>query len=265
MLGLNFLNPGFTALRQFQLLLLSMIVILLPACSAIQPQEPVDVEQPMHSVDSIVKEDVDYAVDIYDPWGGMNRNIYIFNAQLDRYVMLPVVNAYRDYVPLFLRHGVDNFFNNIGSFNHTLNSALQLNGEATVNNGLRFISNTTMGIGGIFDIATGMGLPEMQEDFGQTLGYWGVGDGPYLVLPFFGPSNLRDAGGLAVDFVAVTWLTDDVFGMNGNGGWLVFYYIMTGVDSRAKNPFEYYQTGSPFEYELIRMLYTNARHAMIGG
>lgn len=261
MLKLNTMKPGFKSLRL--VLILFIAVILLPACSAIQPQEPVDAELPMHSTDSIVKEDVEYAVDVYDPWEGMNRNLYIFNAELDRYVMLPVVNFYRDYIPHFLRQGVNNFFSNIASFNHTLNSALQLNGEATVNNGLRLISNSTMGIGGIFDIATGMGFPEMKEDFGQTLGYWGVGDGPYIVLPFFGPSNLRDTTGLGLDFAAVTWFTDDLLGMNGDGGWLAFYYIMTGVNTRAQIPFHYYQSGSPFEYETIRWLYTNGRHAMI--
>ena len=260
---LNLISIKLLPKRLHHLLLLSIVVIMLPACSAIQPQESMDAAETTHSVDSIVKDDVEYAIDIYDPWEGMNRSTYIFNAKLDRYVMLPVVNGYQDYVPLFLRQGVDNFFSNIGSFNHTFNSALQLNGETTVNNGLRFISNTTIGIGGLFDVATGMGFPEIKEDFGQTLGYWGVDEGPYIVLPLLGPSNLRDTSGFVVDFAVTTWLTDDVFGMNGDGGWLVFYYIMTGVDARAKTSFQYYQSGSPFEYELIRWLYTSGRQAMI--
>ena len=261
MLNVNTLKTGFKSYSHVFLLLTA--VLLLPACSAVPPQEPVDAEPAMHPVDSIVKEDVEYAIDIYDPWEGMNRGTYIFNAKLDRYVMLPVVNAYQEYLPYFLRQGIDNFFNNLTSFNHTVNSALQLNGETTFNNGLRFISNTTMGIGGVFDIATRMGLPEIKEDFGQTLGYWGVGDGPYIILPFFGPSNLRDTAGLGVDLAVVSWLTDDVFGMNGDFGWVVFYYIMTGVNTRAQTSFEYYQSGSPFEYETIRWLYTSGRQAMI--
>jgi len=84
-------------------LILSIAVILLPACSAIQPQESVDAEAPAHPVDSIVKEDVEYAVDVYDPWEGMNRGTYIFNAKLDRYVMVPVVNVYREYLPFFIK------------------------------------------------------------------------------------------------------------------------------------------------------------------
>ncbi len=261
MLKLNSVKSSFKSLRH--LLILSVAVLVLPACSSIQPQEAVDAEAPVHPVDSIVKDDVEYAIDVYDPWGGMNRNIYIFNAELDRYVLMPVVDVYQDYVPFFLRQGVDNFFSNLASFSHTLNSALQLNGKETANNGLRFISNTTMGIGGIFDIATGMGYPEIKEDFGQTLGYWGVNDGPYIVLPFFGPSNLRDTSGLVVDTAINSWFTDDVLGLNGDDGWMYFYYVMNGINTRARTPFQYYQTGSPFEYETIRWLYTSGRQAMI--
>lgn len=261
MLTINTFKADFRSHRHVFMLLI--IVLLLPACSAVPPQEAVDAEPPMHPVDSIVKEDVEYAVDIYDPWEGMNRNIYIFNAELDRYVLLPVVNVYKGYVPFFVRQGVHNFFSNLTSINHTINSALQLNGEQTVNNGLRFISNTTIGIGGIFDIATQMGFPEIKEDFGQTLGYWGVGDGPYIVLPLFGPSNLRDTTGLVGDTAIISWYLDEL-GMNGNEGWLYFYYIMNAVDTRAHTPFNYYQSGSPFEYETIRWLYTSSRNAMIG-
>lgn len=260
MLIINTLKMGFQSSRH--ILMLLIVMSLLSGCSAILPQEAGD-EPAIHSVDSIVKEDVEYPIDVYDPWEGMNRNTYIFNAKLDEYVMLPVVNVYREYTPYFLRQGINNFFSNITSFNHTLNSALQLNGEATVNNGLRLISNSTLGIAGIFDIATSMGFPEIKEDFGQTLGYWGVGEGPYIVLPFFGPSNIRDTTGLAADFAAITWFTDDLLGMNGDGGWLAFYYIMTGVNARDQNQFQYYQSGSPFEYETIRWLYTSGRQAMI--
>lgn len=244
-------------------LLLLMAVLLLPACSAVPPVEPVDGEPAMHPIDSIVKDDVEYAIDIYDPWEGMNRNIYIFNAELDRYVLIPVVTAYEDYIPWFLRAGVDNFFSNLASINHTINSALQLNGEATVNNGLRFISNSTMGIAGIFDIATQMDLPEMKEDFGQTLGYWGVGNGPYLMLPVLGPSNLRDTSGIVVDAGISSWYLDEL-GLNADKGWEYFYFIMLTINTRSETPFRYYASGSPFEYEMMRWLYTSARQAMIG-
>ena len=260
MLKLNFAKSSVKSLRH--LLILAIAVMVLPACSAIQPQEAVDAEPPMHPVDSIVKDDVEYAVDDYDPWEGMNRNIYIFNAELDRYVLIPVVTAYDDYVPFFLRQGVHNFFSNLNSIGHTINSALQLNGETTVNNGMRFISNTTIGIVGVFDVATGMGFPEIKEDFGQTLGYWGVSDGPYIVLPVLGPSNLRDTTGTVVDIAMSSWYLDEL-GLNGDDGWKYFYYVMNAIDTRANAPFRYYQAGSPFEYETIRWLYTSARQAQI--
>ena len=192
----------------------------------------------------------------------MNRNIYIFNAQLDRYVLLPVVDVYQQYIPYFLRQGVHNFFTNLTSINHTINSALQINGEATLNNGLRFVSNTTLGLLGVLDVATPMGFPEMKEDFGQTLGRWGAGDGPYIVLPLLGPSNLRDTTGRVGDFVISSWYLDEL-GMNGDSGWAAFYYIMNVIDTRAHTPFRYYQSGSPFEYETVRLLYTSSRNAMI--
>ncbi|MBE9525871.1 MAG: VacJ family lipoprotein [Proteobacteria bacterium] len=243
-------------------LLLMVVILLLQACSAVPPQEAVNAEPAVHDVNDIVKKDKVYPIDVYDPWEGMNRHTYIFNAQLDDYVLLPILNVYQRYVPDFLRQGVRNFYSNLTSFVHTINSGLQLNTESTANNGLRFISNTTIGVLGIFDVATGMGFPEMKEDFGQTLGYWGVGEGPYIVLPLLGPSNLRDTTGIAVDFAFNDILLNE-FGMNGNEGWLYFYYMMYGIDTRAKIPFRYYESGSPFEYETIRMLYTNGRRVLI--
>jgi phospholipid-binding lipoprotein MlaA len=261
MLKLDSVKTRISSLAYVLMLLLALVI--LPGCSALQPQEPADAEPALHPVNSIVKDDVVYTVDIYDPWEGMNRNIYIFNTQLDRFVLNPVAQVYKEYVPFFLRDGIHNFYSNLTSINHTFNSALQLKGEATVNNGLRFISNTTIGVLGVFDVATQMGFPEMKEDFGQTLGYWGVGDGPYIVLPLFGPSNLRDTGGLVGDMALSSWYLDEL-GMNGNEGWLYFYYIMETIDTRAKVDFRYYENGSPFEYETVRMFYTHGRRAMIG-
>lgn len=260
MFKLNSVKSSFKSLRH--VLILSIAIIVLPACSAIQPQEAADAEPTMHSVDAIVKDDIEYAIDIYDPWGGMNRNVYIFNAKLDRYVLLPVVDVYEEYIPYVLRRGVNHFYNNLASINHTVNSALQLNGEATLNNGLRFVSNTIFGLLGVLDVATPMGFPEMKEDFGQTLGYWGAGDGPYIVLPMFGPSNLRDTAGLVGDVVISNWYLGEL-GMNNGAGWAAFYYIMNAVDTRSHTPFQYYQSGSPFEYESVRWLYTYSRQAMI--
>ncbi|MCU7938482.1 MAG: VacJ family lipoprotein [gamma proteobacterium symbiont of Bathyaustriella thionipta] len=249
-------------LRQY--ILIFVVLLLLSACSAVPPQEAAHEEPAMHPVSDIVKDDVIYPIDVYDPWEGMNRHIYIFNAHMDDYVLLPVLEAYQNYVPFFLRRGIHNFYSNLTSFEHTVNSGLQLNGEATANNGLRFLSNSTIGLFGVFDVATGMGFPEMKEDFGQTMGYWGVGEGPYIVLPLLGPSNLRDTTGLATDFFIISDFLLNETGMNGNEGWLYFYYMRYGVDARAKVPFRYYESGSPFEYETMRLLYTSGRKVMIG-
>ncbi len=239
-----------------------LTVVLLPACSAVQPVVPEDAPEAMHPVKELVKDNIEYAIDIYDPLEGMNRNIYIFNAQLDEYVLIPVVNTYTTYVPSPLRQGVHNFFNNIATVTDILNSALQLKSEKTFNNSVRFVSNTTIGLLGVFDVATGIGFPEQEEDFGQTLGYWGVGDGPYLVLPFFGPSNLRDTTGVIADSLVNTYFLDEV-GLNYDHGWEAFYYIMLGINTRAAVPFRYYESGSPFEYETVRLLYTEARRVLI--
>lgn len=241
-----------------------MFYLLLQGCSAVELKD--DPAQPaMNTFKSLgISEDRTYAVDVYDPWEGMNRHIYNFNAELDRYILLPVINGYQAYIPKFLRQGIHNVYSNFTSINHTLNAALQLKGKSTFNNGMRFISNTTIGIGGIFDVATGMGFPTIQEDFGQVLGYWGVNEGPYLVLPFFGPSNLRDTAGLGADFM-VADLYLDAFGMNqGAEGWLYLYYGLMGVDRRASIDFRYYDSLTPFEYEFIRMMYTAQRRILIG-
>ena len=239
-----------------------LAVVLLPACSAVQPVVPEDAPAPMHPVEELVKDDVQYAIDVYDPFEGMNRNIYIFNAQLDEYVLVPVVNAYTSYIPSFLRQGVHNFFSNIATVTDIMNSGLQLKGDKTLDNSLRFVSNTTIGLLGVFDVATGMGFPEQKEDFGQTLGYWGAGAGPYLVLPFFGPSNLRDTTGLITDSLVSSYFLDEV-GLNYDSGWEAFYYIMQGIDTRAAIPFHYYESGSPFEYETVRLLYNEGRNVLI--
>jgi phospholipid-binding lipoprotein MlaA len=103
------------------------------------------------------------------------------------------------------------------------------------------------------------------EDFGQTLGYWGVKNGPYLVLPLLGPSTLRDAAGLAFDSIALNEiiLLDLATDMDLSAGWKAAYYFMKAVDTRANIEFRYYQTGSPFEYELVRLLYLKKRELEI--
>lgn len=255
---------SFSVLNYFRVCFIVLVYVLLQGCSSVNIQDDPG-EPAMNTLETLgVKPDTIFAVDIYDPWEGMNRRVYNFNAQLDDYLLLPVVYGYKAYVPRFMRQGIHNFYSNLTTINHTLNAALQLKGRTTVNNGMRFISNTTIGIVGIFDVATGMGFPKIEEDFGQVLGYWGVNEGPYLVLPLFGPSNLRDTAGLGVDFM-VAGLYLDEFGMNqGSDAWFYLYYGLMGIDRRANIDFRYFDSLTPFEYDFIRMMYTAQRRILIG-
>ncbi len=135
-----------------------------------------------------------------DPLEPMNRKIAVFNDALDDNVLKPVATGYRDYTPDFLQTGVSNFFRNLSDVLSTLNNALQLKGHDTAESFMRVTVNTVFGIYGIFDVATPIGLERHPEDFGQTLGYWGVPDGPYLVLPVLGPSTVRDSAVLPLEF-----------------------------------------------------------------
>ena len=125
--------------------------------------------------------------------------MYGFNDVVDRGVIKPVATAYRDGVPSPVRTGVSNFFNNLQDLWSFVNNVLQLKGEGAGNSIVRFGVNTVFGLGGLIDIATEMRIERHTEDFGQTLGRWGVGAGPYVVLPLFGPSTLRDTAALPVD------------------------------------------------------------------
>lgn len=137
-----------------------------------------------------------------DPWERMNRHTTVFNDTLDAYVAEPVARGYRDIVPECVRNGVSNVFANLGEPANAVNNALQGKGKRFAASIYRFIINTVFGLGGVFDVADKFGgVKAAREDFGQTLGVWGVPAGPYLVLPMFGPSTLRDAPAKVVDGV----------------------------------------------------------------
>jgi len=134
-----------------------------------------------------------------DPWEPFNRHAYTFNEGLDRVLLKPAATWYRDKIPPLVRTGVSNFFGNLGDAWSAVNSLLQFHLQDFEENMARFHLNTMFGLFGIFDIASDVNIERHHEDFGQTLGRWGVPPGPYLVLPFFGPSTLRDAAALPVD------------------------------------------------------------------
>ncbi|MFI5398959.1 MAG: VacJ family lipoprotein [Candidatus Binatia bacterium] len=135
----------------------------------------------------------------HDPLEGMNRKIFWFNDKVDTYIFVPVATGWDAIAPTRVKRCVSNFFQNLRFPIVTGNDVLQAKPLAAASDVGRFVVNTTVGVAGFFDPATGWGLEQHNEDFGQTLGYWGVPPGPYLVLPFFGPSNPRDTVGLAAD------------------------------------------------------------------
>jgi phospholipid-binding lipoprotein MlaA len=134
-----------------------------------------------------------------DPFEGFNRSVFQFNEKLDQAVVRPVAETYQQITPQPVRTGVKNFFGNLSDVWSTVNNALQLKPVPAVESFMRVLVNSTVGLYGVLDIATELKLERHSEDFGQTLGYWGVSSGPYLVLPLLGPSTLRDTASLSVD------------------------------------------------------------------
>lgn len=135
-----------------------------------------------------------------DPWEGFNRKMFAFNDSLDRYVLKPAAKGYEKVLPDYVEQRVSNVFSNLGEISNFINDLLQGKVSQAGNDGGRFLVNTTVGLVGMYDVAKKVGLPKSDgEDFGQTLNAWGVSEGPYLVLPFLGPSTVTAAAGSAVD------------------------------------------------------------------
>jgi len=135
-----------------------------------------------------------------DPWEGFNRGVYEFNDFVDRYVLKPVAIGYRKVTPDIVEVGISNFFGNLREVRTIFNDVCQLKLPKAARDSARFVVNTTVGLVGFIDVGTRIGLESQPEDFGQTFGYWGIPSGPYLVLPFLGPSTVRDTVGLAPDW-----------------------------------------------------------------
>ncbi|WP_142847474.1 VacJ family lipoprotein [Telmatospirillum sp. J64-1] len=240
-----------------RILILVFCAIGLSACASGAPN---GVEPPIYQVEEIGR--VYEPIAVSDPLEGMNRRLYKFNARFDEAIFLPVVGAYEEVTPSFLRQRVSDFFLNIAEINTFANSVLQASPQKAFPTAFRFIINSTFGVFGIFDVASEMGLQRHSEDFGQTLGYWGVGNGPYVVLPLLGPSNLRDTVGRVTDFLTLAWVTPAEIG--DNPAYQTAQYGLQPIDARSRTPFRYHGTGSPFEYEMVRFFYTEMRQIEIG-
>jgi phospholipid-binding lipoprotein MlaA len=189
----------------------------------------------------------------WDPLERVNRFTYRFNARFDEHVFLPVANGYRR-LPGAIRAGVHNFFHNLAEAPSTANYILQLRLKGGARAVTRFVVNTTLGIGGLFDVASRFRLSDEQTGFAATLSTWGTPPGPYLVIPLLGPSTLRDGVGLLGDYGID-------YGINVANLYRGYQSYALGslnaVDQRSRIDFRYYGSASPFEYDTIRFLYVH--------
>ncbi|CAN5551154.1 VacJ family lipoprotein [soil metagenome] len=195
-----------------------------------------------------------------DPLEPFNRSVYNFNEGLDRAVLKPVATAYQNVTPQLVRTGVGNFFENISDAWSFVNNVLQARPAAAVDTFFRFTVNTFWGLGGIFDVASEMKIPKHKEDFGQTLGTWGLASGPYLVLPVLGSSSVRDSFGLVVDWQGnLVGQVDNVPTRNSLTG-------LRLVDARASllNASNVLEQAALDKYSFTRDFYLQRRRSLLG-
>jgi phospholipid-binding lipoprotein MlaA len=246
-----------------KLILIPILVLTLSGCAARSAVLP-DEMPPMHTVSEF--SDDENVSRTRDPWEGFNRSMYKFNYESDRFVFLPVVHGYETAVPRFARTGVSNFYGNLREVRTFYNSILQAKGKKSLVTLGRFLTNSTIGIGGLFDPATSFGWRRENEDFDRTLETWGVGTGPYLVLPVLGPNTVRSAGGFAVDG-GVRWaIMNAVDPFGGTGARTGIEEGSTGMetaDLRYRESFRYYDSDYPFEYYMVRYLFSQERELKI--
>ena len=220
--------------------------------------------------DYIASSQVFQLTGINDSLEPFNRRMYAFNTQLDRKVLYPASRVYAAVVPKPIRKGISNFYNNFSEIPTFVNSLLQLKPGKAVNALGRFVVNSIVGVLGVADVAKNMGMKRDPETMGDTLGHYGVGTGPYLVLPMFGPSNIRDAIGTGIDTVtegAVRGVAEEkLFFDTGVFDKTVYGFTrpaVTGLNARSMLSMRYGDLNSPFEYDLVRALYHNYRKIQV--
>lgn len=195
-----------------------------------------------------------------DPFEPTNRKIYAFNKAVDTAYLKPIAKGYKSILPSPARVAISNFFRNLGMVVTTLNDALQLKLDQVPVDIMRFSGNLVFGMGGFIDVATQMRIPYNDEDFGQTLGYWGIGSGPYVVLPFFGPSDVRDAVALPVD-IYVSPVYDAVGNEGVRWGLLALYVVNTRANLLSAETF--LQQAALDEYSFVRDTYQQRREYLV--
>ena len=217
--------------------------------------------------DQVIAQPDDYDTskvedEIYDPLEPINRAIFSFNNAADRIVLEPIAKGYKK-LPSPIQSGISNFLSNLRAPLVIVNQFLQGQGENAIQSSGRFIVNSTVGVFGLFDVADKIGLEEKEEDFGQTLATWGVGDGFYIVLPLFGPSNVRDTTGMVM-----TMLTDPInaYAVSEGEAWLVpMRTAANAVDQRSKiiDEVNALRDNSVDYYAAVRSSYNQNRKAAI--
>lgn len=218
--------------KQLKAGVFGVIIVLLQACATTSPYDEVS-----------------------DPLESVNRVMFKFNDKLDHVLLKPVAEYYKDYMPDPVRTGVENFFGNIYEPIVIVNGVLQWKPKQAANDTMRFGFNTVFGIAGLIDVSTPWGMEKHDEDFGQTFGAWGFGEGWYLVLPLLGPSTLRDAAGLPP-----TWLLDPI--KYQTNGWVrLGAYSLLTVNERAKllSASQILDAGSIDAYLQVRTAYRQIR------
>ena len=197
-----------------------------------------------------------FAQDEQDPYESFNRRVFAFNEFLDRYLVKPVAKGYDWITPKPVDDSVTRFFSNLGDLGVGLNNALQGKFSEAGSDVVRFTLNTTLGVAGIFDVATPMGLLKHEEDFGQTLAIWGANQGPYLVLPLLGPATARSAFGKIPDYFThpVTYIDDETV-----------RYGLTGLEliDKRSDLMEYEDSVSGDKYLFIRDVYLQRREFLV--
>ena len=254
-------------LRRVSPMMLALyLVLLLAGCATTKADLPPEVPA-MHTIDEF-SDDEDRVAYANDPWETFNRRMYRFNYNFDKYVFLPVVSGYEFITPSFVQTGVSNFFDNVYEIRTLYNSLFQLKMKKALTTLGRFVTNSTIGIGGLFEVADSFGLKRQNEDFGQTLGRWGVGTGPYLVLPILGPNTVRSATGFGVDAgirILMLDAIDPYENCSANDKLAIEAGTTTleAINLRRKQKFRYYESGYPFEYYMVRFLYRESREFLI--
>ena len=248
--------------RILAIVLSSVFLLMATGARAIEPTSA-ETELVEDSVSPFALETIGPApIDRKDPLETINRRIYRFNATFDKWVFLPVLRSYRTIVPSPLRRGFSNFLSNLDQITSLANSILQLNAKKTAGTMGRLIVNSTLGCAGLADPASHLGLIDYNEDFGQTLGRWGIGPGAYLVLPIAGPSSLRDGIGFGVDVAFRSYLQSQIVDVSLLDPPYLAWATGQALQARDDQPFRYGEAG-PFEYDLVRYFYLEHRRAEV--